>query len=326
LQTCPGVLKPNGKTSIVSTPEKHKRLNLTDMAALKKELQQRIDRKARMGYAAGWISVFVNLLLFILKYWAGLVSGSVAILADAWHTLSDSLTSLIVIVGTRISSKPADREHPFGHGRAELIATIIIGVLLAVIAFNFASESIVRLRDHQPASFGPLAIGAVIASIIGKELLAQYAFWMARKSGNPSIRADAWHHRSDAISSVVVLAGIVVGSRLWWMDGVLGLLVAALIAYAAYEVIRDGINPLLGEKPNEQLIRKVRLLAREASGMETYPHHIHLHRYGEHVELTLHIRLPEETSLAEAHRIATLIEEHLQIHLQMEPTIHLEPL
>lgn len=296
------------------------------MAIDYRKLHIQRSEKTRLGYTAGWVSVFTNIALFVLKYWAGLVSGSVALLADAWHTLSDSITSLIVLAGTRISSKPADREHPFGHGRAELIATIIIGVLLAVIAFNFASESIGRLKEHQPAEFGPLAVTAVIISIIAKEFLAQFAFWAGKKTGNLSLKADAWHHRSDAISSVIVLAGIAFGSRFWWLDGVLGLIVAILIAYAAYEVIRDGVDPLLGEKPDENLIRRVRVLAREASGMETYPHHIHLHRYGDHVELTLHIRLPKDISLHEAHRIATIIESHLLQELHVEPTIHLEPL
>src|SRR6056297_2440497 len=93
--------------------------------------------RTKLGNTEGWLSITANVALFILKYWAGLVSGSVAIIADAWHTLTDSVSSIIVLVGMKISKKPADREHPFGHGRAELIASLFIGVLLAVIAYNF---------------------------------------------------------------------------------------------------------------------------------------------------------------------------------------------
>ena len=101
------------------------------------------NEKAKFyGYLEGWMSIIVNLILFIVKYWAGIVTGSVAIIADAWHSLSDSLTSVVVIVGVKISSKPADKEHPFGHGRAELISAIVISILLATVGLNFIIESI----------------------------------------------------------------------------------------------------------------------------------------------------------------------------------------
>ena len=117
--------------------------------------------RSNIAYRAGWISILVNVLLFALKYWAGIVSGSVAIMADAWHTLSDSITSVIVIIGVWFSGRPPDKEHPFGHGRAELLAAIIIGVVLAVIAFEFGLESIRRITDREPAEYGTLAIIAI---------------------------------------------------------------------------------------------------------------------------------------------------------------------
>lgn len=101
----------------------------------------------QLALQEGWISVVVNSLLFIVKFWAGLATGSIAIIADAWHTLSDSLTSIVVVVGVKVSAKPADNEHPFGHGRAELIAAMIIGVLLSVVAFNFVLQGVERLRS-----------------------------------------------------------------------------------------------------------------------------------------------------------------------------------
>ena len=113
-----------------------------------------MDKEDKIGYSEGIISIFVNLLLFGLKYWAGIVSGSVALLADAWHTLSDSISSVVVLFGARVSSKPPDRDHPFGHGRANLIAAIVIGVLLAVIGFSFFVESVKKLVDRDGAEYG----------------------------------------------------------------------------------------------------------------------------------------------------------------------------
>src|SRR5210317_2160920 len=112
------------------------------------EDRQKINRK-KLVYRQGWISIFINGLLFIAKYWVGIITGSIALMADAWHSLSDSLTSIIVIFGAKISSKPPDKEHPFGHGRAELIASIIIGAILGFVGFEFAKESISKLMNRE---------------------------------------------------------------------------------------------------------------------------------------------------------------------------------
>jgi cation diffusion facilitator family transporter len=280
----------------------------------------------KMAYMQGWISIAVNGVLFIFKYWAGIVTGSLALMADAWHTLSDSLSSIIVLVGTKISHLPPDKDHPFGHGRAELIAAIIIGVILGLIGLEFFRDSISRLVNHESVVYGKFAIWITAISVVVKEALAQYSFWVSRKTGNISLKADGWHHRSDAISSLIILAGIFVGSYYWWIDGVLGLTVSLLIFYAAYMIIKEGTYPLLGEKPDHDLLDKLKIITREASGMETHLHHVHLHRYGAHIELTMHIRLPKLTTLAEAHKITDDIELALVNKLNIDATIHMEPI
>ena len=284
-----------------------------------------MNHNQQLAEREGWISIFGNVALFILKMWAGVVSGSIAIIADAWHTLSDSLTSIVVLVGIRISSKPADKEHPFGHGRAELIAAMIIGVMLSVVAFNFVIEGIVRLRTRQPVNYGTIAIVATIISIVVKEAMAQYAFWIARETGARSVRADAWHHRSDAISSVVILAGIFLGRHLWWIDGVLGLVVAGLIFYAAYDILRDAVHLMMGEVPEKELIDYIETVCRKESTLNMKPHHIHVHRYGDHIEMTMHIKLPDDMTLNDAHEIATRVEDRLLEEKGIVSTIHMEP-
>lgn len=280
----------------------------------------------KIAYLQGWISIIVNGLLFILKYWAGFVTGSLALMADAWHTLSDSLSSIIVVIGTKISNKPPDKEHPFGHGRAELIAAIIIGVILGLIGFEFARDSIARLANHGSVVFGKFAIWVTVISIVVNECLAQFSFWAGRTTGNPALKADGWHHRSDAISSLIILVGIFAGSYFWWIDGVLGLIVSLLIFYAAYEIIKEGTDPLLGEKPETGLLDNLTIIAKEVSDIDTHLHHVHLHRYGSHVELTMHIRLPKNTTLENAHQIADDIETQIAKKLNIEATIHMEPI
>jgi cation diffusion facilitator family transporter len=279
-----------------------------------------------LAYTEGWISIVLNTLLFGLKYWAGIMTGSVAIIADAWHTLSDSITSVVVIAGAKASSKPADKEHPFGHGRAELIASIIISVLLAVVAFNFLVESINKLIHKQSVTFGLLAIIATLTSIILKEGLAIFSFWAGKKTNSASLKADAWHHQSDAISSLIILAGIFLQDFFWWIDGVLGIIVALLIFYTAFDILFKSINPLLGEKPGEELKEQVIAIAKEINLGNIHIHHMHIHRYGSHVELSFHIRLSGQIHLTHAHNLATRLEQAIKERLGIEATIHMEPL
>ena len=280
----------------------------------------------KLSYLEGWLSFFANLLLFGLKYWAGIVSGSVAIIADAWHTLSDSISSVIVLIGVKISSKPADKEHPFGHGRAELIASMIIGIFLVLIGYSFIEKSIEKLLHHQSAYYGTIAIFITIISVLVKEGLAQFAFWADKKSFSNMLKADGWHHRSDAISSLVILIGIFLGKYFWWIDGVLGIFVALIIFYAAYEILRDTINILLGKIPKKQMIQNIRNLCKQICGDDVEAHHFHTHEYGDHTELTFHIRLPGKMNLNQAHLLATQIEENIRTTMRMESTIHIEPI
>ena len=278
------------------------------------------------AYLEGWMSITINSLLFVLKYWAGIATGSIAIIADAWHTLSDSLTSCVIIAGTKFSSKPADKEHPFGHGRTELICSMIIGIFLFLIAFNFVIGSIEKLKNHEAVFFGRFAIIVIIISIVLKELLAQYSFWAGKKTKIRSLKAEAWHHRSDALSSLVILVGIFFNRYFWWIDGILGIVVALLIAFTAYQILKETISNLLGEKPDDELVKKLHEICFRIVNRSLFIHHIHIHRYGHHSELTFHIKLPGEMKLGEIHDISLKIEKEIKEILNMESTIHTDSL
>ncbi len=290
-----------------------------------KNVFKKLD-KSNLPYVEGVLSIVANILLFALKYWAGIVTGSIAIMADAWHTLSDSLSSVIVLLGAKFSKKPADKEHPFGHGRADLIAAFVIGIMLMLVAFDFILQSYDTLKNGEGSMFGPLAIYVMIASVILKELLAQFAFWGARKSESKVLKADAWHHRSDAISSLIILIGIFLGKYFWWLDGALGLVVALLIGYAAYEIIRDSIYTLLGESPSAEIIEKLKRTCERCYPENLHPHHFHVHSYGDHNEITFHICLPPEMSIREAHEIVDQIENEITKEYAYSATLHIDPL
>ncbi len=282
-------------------------------------------KKQKAGYLEGLVSIIANIILFVFKFWAGTISGSIALVADAWHTLSDSASSVIVIVGTKLSSKKADKRHPFGHGRWEHISALFIGFLLLIIAFNFTRDSILQYKSHESANFGLTALIVTIISILGKEGLAQYAFSLARKSGNTTVKADAWHHRTDALSSIVVLIGILLKDYFWWIDSAMGIMVSIMIAYAAYEIVHESVNKLLGEKPSDELIEKIKSIVSSATEMELRPHQFHMHNYVNHKELTFHIIMDGDRSINESHAIATRLEEEIREKLEIESTIHIEP-
>lgn len=281
--------------------------------------------KARAGYIEGIVSVLANIALFVIKFWAGIVTGSIALTADAWHTLSDSLSSIIVIGAIKLSSKKPDNEHPFGHGRWEQIAALFIAFLLAIIAFDFLNDSIIQFKNHEYVEFGTIAIVVTIISIIAKEALAQYAFYIGRKTDNVSIKADGWHHRTDALSSVVVLIGILFANQFWWIDSVLGVIISFMLFYATYQIAKEAINKLLGEKPNSELIEKIKHSIGQYHIEEMHLHHFHIHNYVGHQELTFHIKLKNDLRIEEGHKIASDIENIILKQFGIISTVHVEP-
>jgi len=282
--------------------------------------------KAKAGYLEGTISIITNSGLFILKLWAGIVSGSIALTADAWHSLSDSLSSIVVIVAGKLSSKKPDKEHPFGHGRWEQIAALFIAFLLAIIAYDFLKDSILQFNNKESAEFGTIAIVVTIISILANEALTQYAFYIGRKTDNVTVKADGWHHRTDALSSLVVLIGILFANQFRWIDSVLGVIISFMLFYATYEIAKEAITILLGEKPNPELINKIIAVIETVYDGNLQAHHFHIHNYVAHQELTFHIKLDNDLSLISGHKIATDIEDKVFEVLGIIATIHIEPL
>ncbi len=281
--------------------------------------------KKKAAYLEGTVSILANLALFALKYWAGIVSGSIALMADAWHTMSDSISSVVVILGAKLASKKPDKDHPYGHGRWELISSIIIAIILVLIAVGFIRDAVAQLKIRESASFGTLALVVTIVSIVVKELMAQFAFYLGKKSGNSAVKADGWHHRTDALSSLIILIGILVKDYFWWIDGVLGIAVSLMLMYAAYEILMEAVNKILGEVPGEELIREIESFIRSLYKYELHPHHFHMHNYISSRELTFHIKLENHKTVEEGHAIATAIEELLDEKLDLKTTIHVEP-
>ncbi len=280
--------------------------------------------RERLGLVMGWVSIIVNTVLFGIKLYAGWKAGSVAMVADAWHTLSDSFTSVVVVVGFLISARPADRRHPFGHGRAESVAAIVIGTLLGVVGFRFLATSIEHLGARQAARFGVGSIAVFAASAVVKETLAQCSFWVSRRLGSTALRADGWHHRSDAVASAVIVAGAFLAPS-WWIDAVLGVVVSGLVIHAAFDIVFTNSHHLLGEKLDPATEERIRSLIAQAGPEASDVHHFHVHRYGDHVELSFHLRLTPQMRVGDAHGVADEIERRLKREMNIDATVHVEP-
>ena len=282
-------------------------------------------QKNNSGYIAVWISIIFNTILFGIKYWAGVETESLAMITDAWHTLTDSLSSIVVILGIWFASKPPDKEHPFGHGRAESIAAIVVATLLGMVGFNFIVESVNSLYNPVPVQYSTFSIIIFSISILIKEFMAQVSFRTGKKINSDSLKADAWHHRSDAISTIIIVAGAIFGSSIAWLDGVMGLLVSLLILWATYEIFKSSLGTLIGEKPDEALLTEIKKIISETNPIIEDVHHFIIHTYGEHIVMSVDIRLPNTMSVYDAHNIASEVSSSLFKELRIHATVHIEP-
>ncbi|MEM4006014.1 MAG: cation diffusion facilitator family transporter [Desulfurococcaceae archaeon] len=283
-----------------------------------------ISIRRKSAYIEGIVSVVVNTILFFFKYYVGLIYNSIAVIADAFHTLSDSLTSIILILGYVVTRKPPDHEHPFGHGRAEFIGGLIIGVLLAMVGYDFTTRSIDKLINKLTLTFSYVLIVVLVVSTLIKLLLSLWAYHLGEKAGSQPIKADAWHHVSDSLATGILAIAIFLGRNFWWIDGVLGLVVSGIIFLTSAKIIYDASSELLGKAPVKSELEALEKVIREEFPEVKRLHHVHFHRYGDHVEVTFHVELPGNISLKEAHEIATRIENTVRRKLKYEATIHVE--
>ena len=264
--------------------------------------------RARIGIFQGKISIAVNSLFFIVKFTLGLITGAISLIADAIHTLSDMITSLIVIWGFKQSVKPADFKHPYGHGRAEYVATLIISVLLCVAGIEFIEVSIDRIRNPVISNPEWWIVGLIFSTILIKEFTARYANFLSTKIASGLLHADAWHHRVDAISSALVIGALIAGKfGFTTIDGWVGLSVSLLLIYTGFDIARDSGDDLIGTPPNSEELNKIREIALSvdrALGV----HDIFMHNYGHDTYVSLHVEIDAKKTAAEAHNISEEVE------------------
>jgi len=281
--------------------------------------------RSHYGTLEGWTSIFINFSLGIIKIFIALIYGSISLLADAIHTLSDMATSVIIILGFKISRKPGDKEHPFGHGRMEQIATLIVAILLGVSAIELIQYSFQRILSPQPVNISWLPIIIIFITIFFKEWLGQFSNYLAKKIGSLALEADAWHHRTDAISSLVVVIALIASKYGFiYLDGIVGLAIGVYIIYLGWDIAKKSIDQLLGESADEALINEIKDIVMQEKQVKNI-HDLIVHQYGEQKLLSLHMEIPANITLSEAHTIADNVENMIEENLNIYTTIHLDP-
>lgn len=293
------------------------------------------NKREKEIYKITFIGSITNLTLLIFKFIAGIIGHSSAMIADAVHSLSDFVTDIVVIIFIKISNKPQDEDHNYGHGKYETLATAIIGIALSVvgtgIAIDATKEIIEYLNGKELEAPSLLALAAALISIISKELLYQYTLLQGKRFSSKAVIANAWHHRSDALSSIGTFIGIggaiFLGSKWRVLDPIAALIVSILIIKVSINLIKPCIDELMEKslpKQQEEKIINIILSFPQVSS----PHHLRTRHIGNNIAIETHIRMDGEMSLKEAHDITKAIEaalrkefgEKAHIGIHMEPT------
>jgi len=289
-----------------------------------------IDNKQvriQYGLLAGWISIIAILVLFIVKMILGLMAGSVSVVANAFHLLSHLANSIILVVSFKVTARPATAKTPFGHGRMEHVAPLIMSIFLFVSGIQIAETSVHQALEPHEVHYWPALPWILFATILVKQWLAQFVSFLGRRVDSHAILTNARHHKIEAVISLTVIGGLIAGYYFHQpeVDGYIGILVSAWLLYLGYAHGREALVPLLGQAPSKDMIRKIKETAKSVEGVQD-AHEIIVHDYGSMYTISLHAEIPEKFGPPEMHEIAERCEGRLRRIFGGEVVCHTDPL
>ena len=276
----------------------------------------------------------VNVLLTVFKFVAGVLGASAAMIADAVHSLSDLLTDFVVLLFVKLSSRPADSDHPYGHGKYETLATAMVAIALLAAGGVLLSEGVQKIvaaiHGEQLVMPGTIALWAALVSIAAKEGVYWITIAVAKRVDSSALRANAWHHRTDALSSVATALGIgcalLFGGKWAILDPIAAVLVSVFILVAAAKLLYEAVQDLLEKSLPKEVEQEIREIV-EADHDMSELHNLRTRRVGAVYSIEMHLRMRGSTSLYEAHRHSMLLEQRLRARFGQDTliSIHLEP-
>ncbi len=282
--------------------------------------------RQQYGMICGLVGIALNILLFVGKFLAGAISRSISITADAFNNLSDAGSSCVTLVGFKMAGAKPDVGHPFGHGRIEYIAGLIVSGAILLMAVELVRTSIDKVLHPQPVEFKALTAVVLLVSILVKVYMAYYNYRIGKKLGSAAMRATATDSLSDTCATTVVLASAIIGEAFHiQIDGYCGILVGLFIFYAGVSAAKETLDPLLGQAPEETLVRQIEeivLSHEEICGI----HDLLVHDYGPgRLMISLHAEVPAEGDILELHDVIDNTEVELRRKLNCDAVIHMDP-
>jgi len=268
--------------------------------------------RENIGRKASMVAIFGNILLTLFNFIVGTLSGSTALVAEAAHTLSDVITSILAFIGFKIGMKPADKEHQYGHGRAEPIAGLIIVVFLVVVAYEILSDVYVKLLMNESLQAPDwTAAGMAVIGMIVNYAMTTYLIRSGKKINSPALIADGQHQKVDIFSCGAVLVGVI-GAQLGFtmLDPIVAIFIAIMVIRTAFIVARDNINTIMGKLPSEEILEEIRISAMSVEAVKGV-HDLRVNNMGPYASAELHIELDGDLKLRESHEISHKVEKQI---------------
>ena len=283
--------------------------------------------RERYGMLSSWVAIVCNLLLFTAKFILGLLSGSIAITGDAFNNLSDVGSGVATFIGFKAAAAPADEDHPFGHGRIEYISGLVITFLVFLVGIDVVKSAFGKILHPEPVEFSLFVIGGLLLSILVKLWMSAFNRKLDRKIDSGTLRAAAQDSLNDCISTGTTTLGIIIARFLpFSIDGYLGLMVGGFILYSGWGLAKDTIGPLLGQKPDPELVHRLYdmiLSYPEITGV----HDLILHDYGPGRMMgSAHVEVSRTIDVMQAHDVIDNAEKHVQAVLHMPFVLHYDPI
>lgn len=286
------------------------------------------DSNVRTSYAnlAGTIGIITNSILFLIKLSVGIISGSVSILADAFNNLSDAASSIITIIGFKLASKPADAEHPFGHGRIEYITAMIVSFMVMLVGLQFVKTSFQKIINPTTVTFELIPFILLLISIGFKFWLSKFNKSIGNKINSSTLKATATDAMGDVFTSTtVVISFLLCKFTTLPIDGYIGIIVALAIVYSGFSLIKETLNPLLGETPDPILVNNINDMVMSYDNI-TGVHDLIVHNYGPgRIMASLHAEIPSNIDIMEIHDIIDTAEREISKKLNIYLVIHMDP-
>lgn len=286
-----------------------------------------IDTRNRVAYLASIVGIIINIILALVKFIIGVLISSISVTADAINNLTDTASSIITLVGFRLANKPPDKDHPYGHGRIEYIAALVVAFMVLLVGFQFIQTSFDRVINPQKVGFDRLSLIILIVSILFKLWLLGFNRSLGNKIDSAGLKATAQDALGDVLTTSVVVISIIVGQFTRFpVDGIVGIIVSLLIMYNGYNLVKDTISPLIGETPNKELIDAIMADVLSYDYI-TGAHDLYIHSYGAHKTMAvIDVEFPAEVDIVTMHSIIHDAEREIGDKYKLSLVIHMDPL